>query len=358
MHKITPEEYKKRFDAANSDNKYELLSPFENTYKKVLIKHLVCGREFFMSPFKFTHSKRGCSYCVNQGLTHEEFVDKFKDHYGGYRILGTFMGFNKPLSIEHITCGTVFQRKPAKFHIGQKCTSCNSSALEAHTAAFLSINSITYKKEYSFKNPHSKGHLRFDFAIFNELDELIHFIECDGIQHFEEKYSRIDIRVQHRNDDVKNSFAKIHNIPLLRIKYDQIKDIFQILAKEFGTTSIPTPDEIHTFMKRIVSPNQARQVRIDFINGKSVNEIGVALGVGKSYINPILNYKTFTNQDLELREEINKRRSQTSRKLNFERFTKNYKFEIIQLRKNGWTWQKIADKYNVHPYTVKTAAER
>lgn len=70
--------------------------------------------------------------------------------------------------------------------------------------------------------------MRPDFALIQ--NKRIHsFIEFDGEQHF--KFVNIFYRTfenflkRHYSDTVKNDFAESNNIPLLRIRYDQIENI-------------------------------------------------------------------------------------------------------------------------------------
>lgn len=87
----------------------------------------------------------------------------------------------------------------------------------------LSQNNISYKTEYSFDDLRSdKGVLlRFDFCIFDNQGQIQRLIEFDGEQHYNptSKYYSKTI-VEH--DELKNNYAKLHNIPLVRIPYDEL----------------------------------------------------------------------------------------------------------------------------------------
>ena len=74
-----------------------------------------------------------------------------------------------------------------------------------------------------------KQKLRFDFAIFNDDNQLSHLIEYDGVQHFKESYWGGLEEIQLR-DNLKNQYCKEHNIKLIRI--NKIEDI--ILEKLMG----------------------------------------------------------------------------------------------------------------------------
>ena len=61
--KITTESFKKYIYDIYGDE-YTLLSQYEGTHKKVLMRHNKCGREYEVSPNKFK-SGRKCPYCAN-----------------------------------------------------------------------------------------------------------------------------------------------------------------------------------------------------------------------------------------------------------------------------------------------------
>ena len=75
--------------------------------------------------------------------------------------------------------------------------------------------------------------LRFDFAIFDN-NKLILLIEYDGEQHFKwlkgwqtkEEFEKLQY-----HDQLKNTYCKNNNIPLLRIPYYDFDNIDDILCK-------------------------------------------------------------------------------------------------------------------------------
>lgn len=92
---------------------------------------------------------------------------------------------------------------------------------------------ITYQTEYTFKGLSGigGGNLRYDFAIFDQNNNLQCLIEYDGEQHFQEPgaYFNSDGKVQ-IHDNIKNQFALDNNIPLLRIPYYELLQVEGIVA--------------------------------------------------------------------------------------------------------------------------------
>lgn len=90
---------------------------------------------------------------------------------------------------------------------------------------------FTQEKTFSDLKSYKNRHLRYDFAIninAGEMDYLL--IEFDGMQHFREVKWQNDQTHEHvqknfeqikLHDRIKNKFARVHDYPLLRIKYNE-----------------------------------------------------------------------------------------------------------------------------------------
>lgn len=88
----------------------------------------------------------------------------------------------------------------------------------------LTAEGINFKEEYSFPDLISSSGrpLRFDFAVFDDNDNLDFLIEYQGIQHYEAKSKfggYAGLRKQQFNDMKKREFCKKHNIILIAIPY-------------------------------------------------------------------------------------------------------------------------------------------
>ena len=93
---------------------------------------------------------------------------------------------------------------------------------ELQIKEILDKNNIPYSQQKGFTTLPRK---HFDFAIYDNQDNLLRLIEFDGEQHFifkkdsswwndEENFKKTQKR-----DQEKNNWAKEHNIPLIRIPY-------------------------------------------------------------------------------------------------------------------------------------------
>ena len=83
---------------------------------------------------------------------------------------------------------------------------------------------LPFVEQYSFSDLLSSNGrpLRFDFAVFNDQEQLQFLIEFQGIQHYEAKdkfggYS--GLRKQQYNDMKKREYCKQHGYTLIAIPY-------------------------------------------------------------------------------------------------------------------------------------------
>ena len=88
---------------------------------------------------------------------------------------------------------------------------CLNSRGEREIAEFLRKHNIRYEIQYGFPDLVGGLPLKFDFALFNENEELVALVEYQGEQHFEaveflvvkKKFER-----QRVNDEMKRSYCK------------------------------------------------------------------------------------------------------------------------------------------------------
>lgn len=109
---------------------------------------------------------------------------------------------------------------------------CICSVGEMAIKQLLNEHKVNYTTEYRFfdlRNPKTNRQLRFDFAIFNDDQELQYLIEFDGRQHFsgpEAKWSHSSSLedIQYR-DNLKNQYCKNNKIILKRIPYTELSKL-------------------------------------------------------------------------------------------------------------------------------------
>jgi len=114
----------------------------------------------------------------------------------------------------------------------------NMSAGEYRIREFLKSNNIEFKynSTYEVRNDNTNRLLRWDFVVdINECDKLL-FIEFDGIQHFEPRTfggskdkAQQEFEMVKFRDEQKNKYCVDNGYPLLRIKYDEICNVEEIV---------------------------------------------------------------------------------------------------------------------------------
>lgn len=124
-------------------------------------------------------------------------------------------------------CGKITEKCGNQLKNGQvKSCGCLKSAGELEIEQILIDNNIKYKIEYVhpllLKDYNRR--LRFDFAIFDENDNLKYFIEFQGRQHiegFDTKYfsNSSPLELIQERDEIKRQFCKKYNYPLIEIPY-------------------------------------------------------------------------------------------------------------------------------------------
>lgn len=99
-----------------------------------------------------------------------------------------------------------------------------SSRGEIKICEILDEAGLNYKEEYSFSDLVTKNgvELRFDFAVFDDNNDLDFLIEYQGIQHYEPKSKfggYAGLRRQQYNDMKKREYCKKHGYKLILIPY-------------------------------------------------------------------------------------------------------------------------------------------
>jgi very-short-patch-repair endonuclease len=189
--------------------------------------------DFFQTPND--HLYHGCSKCYgNNKKTFEKF-EKIANNIHDYKFTyfkKHYKNYSTKTNIKCNQCSLIFPQKPNN-HINllQGCPSCNKKSKgELIIQEFLIKNNIKYIKNKTFENCKSLKNHKLQFDFFIPIRNLV--IEFDGIQHYKSQKifgGEEQLINQKINDNIKNEFCYNNNINLLRIKYNEIKNIKNIL---------------------------------------------------------------------------------------------------------------------------------
>lgn len=145
-------------------------------------------------------------------------------------------------------CGNdTWVRGPNLFNGNTQSCGCINSKANEEMARILTKLNIPFKREYRFEGCQDKRPLPFDFALFNNQDELIGLIENNGDQHYSARGTQWNtpeslVYIQ-KHDFIKQKFAENNHIPLLIIPYQYFNelekfltssDFWQIIIKNFN----------------------------------------------------------------------------------------------------------------------------
>ncbi len=201
-----------------------------------------CGNECIKSSYDFTRGATSCGICIKYDLAREKLLllndERNKDLL--YKPINTLVGlYVGKLYIYEDTgqskstyrlykakceCGSIidYTLQCLQHGITMSC-GCINSRGEEKIAQILNSNNIPFERQKMYIDCRSpKNHVMpYDFYINNNF-----LLEFDGIQHFYEA-DRFSQSLEERQyyDQLKNNYAKQHNIPLKRIPYWEYDNI-------------------------------------------------------------------------------------------------------------------------------------
>jgi hypothetical protein len=116
------------------------------------------------------------------------------------------------------------------------CPECNLPRGEEKIINYLRKNNIKFQTPYKFIDCKNVNQLSFDFAIFNDNNNLLFLIEYQGIQHYKPSGyfgGENKFKCQLINDDIKRQYCLDNNITLIEIPYTKLRCIENILITLF-----------------------------------------------------------------------------------------------------------------------------
>lgn len=209
---------KVRFD--NIKDKVKIICPKHGQFKQCISNHMNLGN--------------GCPECAHNTKwnTNKLAEELNKIHFNKYDYsLLEYNGIMKKIKILCIEHGEFIQTA-SKHLSGQGCPQCSyTSKGEEYIKEYLENNNIKYIQQQGFDDCKHINKLNFDFY----LPEMNLCIEFDGIQHFKpvdffggkEEFIQTKLR-----DKSKNEWCNENNVELVRIKYNEITKISNILDKK------------------------------------------------------------------------------------------------------------------------------
>lgn len=211
------------------DNTYDYSSVnYVNNKTKIKI---ICNKHGEFEQIPSSHlCGRGCLKCSGKDkLNENKFIIKANKIHNNKYNYSQIKYVNNCTHIE-IICSNhgKFIQTPTAHLMGRGCPICKSSKGELMITNYLIAHNVEYVREMKFDNCKNIFKLSFDFY----LPKLNLLVEYDGIQHhkplkfFGGESAFLKVKM---NDKIKNMFAKNNSINLLRIKYNELNNIDNIL---------------------------------------------------------------------------------------------------------------------------------
>lgn len=222
-------------------NKFTILSDYVNHNEKIKIKCNICEHEWKSKPTCLLKGY-GCYICGHkekgekQRKLHETFIKEIDKIYDNkLTVLSKYIKGKDRVDVKCNICN--YKWSPiSRILLHRGCPKCNFSKGELLIYKILKELKIVFKEQYIFDKLKTQdgGVPIFDFAIYDNSNNIKSIIEYDGEQHFKavKRWGGINRLIQQQKvDEFKNDFCKKSNIKMIRIPYTELKNINQNYIK-------------------------------------------------------------------------------------------------------------------------------
>lgn len=192
-----------------------------------------CGNEVDVCGADLRRQHTQSCGCLNRERTSQKTLhDLTNQQFGKLKVLERDNNYRGHGCVTHWyclceSCGQIKSISANSLHRGAMSCGCKKSKGELIIANLLSQYNIRYVQEYKFPNYPNR---RYDFAIFNQQNEVVRLIEFDGIQHYYKPRANhwaaaSSLEETQQRDKEKNQIAIQEGVPLIRIPYWKMNKI-------------------------------------------------------------------------------------------------------------------------------------
>jgi hypothetical protein len=196
---------------AENRPEYESCEKYAGGHNPIMMRHLVCERQWKITPANFRYGK-GCCYCFGTPLiTCEKFVEWISLNRPEYECVGAYKNIKTKVAIRHKKCGNIWEITPNNFKRDRSCPTCAKKISKSEKALFIAI-----KEYYPDAIDNHRGILRtkaFELDIF--VPSLNRAIEFNGEYWHLRNQKRIDA------DARKKKQCEQQNIDLLVVWFNE-----------------------------------------------------------------------------------------------------------------------------------------
>lgn len=164
-----------------------------------------------------------------------------------FTLIGDYVNSVTPVLVRHC-CGYEYELRPDHLVREKKskyCPHCmphEFSSGEDRISKYLLKEGIFFTSQYRIHECRDRRALPFDFAILDEQNNPIGLIEFDGWHHKyvvpqwggEENLKRVQ-----KHNKIKTNYCKQQGIPLLRIPYNKLDIVEEVVANWLKSLNMP-----------------------------------------------------------------------------------------------------------------------
>lgn len=171
--------------------------------------------------------------------TDKEFRELVKqDGFGEYVPLEKYVNSTTKIKMKHLVCGKEYYVLPYKFLDGRRCPYCNQSHGEHLISKLLDAYGVKYDYPYIVSDLKDEKSLHYDFKL-RDKKILIEYQGRQHYMVISQFGGEKQFKRQQKHDQMKREYAKKHGYKLIEIPYtiDTKDDIKKFLNKS-GLTII------------------------------------------------------------------------------------------------------------------------
>lgn len=163
--------------------------------------------------------KQWCPYCYGRKGDFQEEIENIVESKNGI-LLSRYSSAKTHVKVRCNIHNYEWEITPSNLRKGRWCPICNLPYSEKVVYDYLINNKYIFKIQYTFDDLKSENDelLKFDFAILDNLNNVLGIIEIDDQEHrYNTKQPR---RLKSRERDIqKNKYCKNNKIPIFRLEY-------------------------------------------------------------------------------------------------------------------------------------------
>lgn len=214
-----------------------------------------CGKQVIVAQDGLLYGKTKSCGCYRREISSQRYLDDLTGRRYGFLTVIRRDGIadiDKPTWLCKCDCGkeVVVRGSCLKNGSTQSCGCKKFSIGESSVRSILDELELQYSNQKTFDDLNGPGNrkLKFDFALYNNKNELAGLIEYQGQQHYQERINENFGKVQREiTDHQKKEYCQAHDIPLLEIKYD-VKDKRSLIVSFVNQLNL-------TYANTVPSPN-------------------------------------------------------------------------------------------------------